>query len=340
MVGSSQKSRNCVRTTMKDAQQITCQSSHTCTRDPDACTTIHQQETMTQHPHAVGDHGRRQHLTATDLRDLIRQSFPRPQVGSRVVNKCTVLLKTTIGMCGRALDCDQLRRGSTAWNTVDDQTVETPRTLHGVRAMRGILRHPVSGISDVDPHGTIGGHTACIATTGATKDEGQEEQCCESSGGSVGARQSLTERQPGNPVEEGAQRLRPSTEWYSKRRQRCDVLRTTRDVRESVAAHSPDHGGTGSRDEAEQSHSAQVHREATGRDRTPLLSARTREHDDAGHAVAESSLGMLDVQYNLRTQPGRVRCSTCRPGELRGCRPEHGSHWRRRDTVHLKVQGS
>ena len=74
-------------------------------------------------------------------------------------------------------------------------------------------------------------------------------------------------------------------------------------------------GGTGSRDEAEQSHSACVHREATVRDRTPLLSTRTREHDDAGHAAAEPLLGMLDVQYNLRTQPGRVRCSTGRPGE-------------------------
>ena len=48
MVGSSQKSQNCVRTTMKDAQQITCQSSLMCTRDPEAWTTIHQLETMTQ----------------------------------------------------------------------------------------------------------------------------------------------------------------------------------------------------------------------------------------------------------------------------------------------------
>ena len=117
-------------------------------------------------------------------------------------------------------------RDSTAWNTVDDQTVETTRTLHGVRAMRGILRHPVSGISDVDHHGTIGGHPACIATTGATRDEGQEGQCCESSGGSVGARQSLTERQPVNPMEEGAERLRSSTDCDPEGRQRCDVLRT------------------------------------------------------------------------------------------------------------------
>ena len=43
---------------------------------------------------------------------------------------------------------------------------QVPERLNG--AMRGILRHSVSGISDVDPHGTIGGHPACIATTGAT----------------------------------------------------------------------------------------------------------------------------------------------------------------------------
>ena len=68
----------------------------------------------------------------------------------------------------------------------------------------------------------------------------------------------------------------------------------------------------------------------------PFLSTRAREH---GHAAAEPLLGMLDVQCNLRTQPGRVRCSTCGPGELRGCRREHGSHWGRRNTVPLNVQG-
>ena len=233
MVGSSQESRNCVRTTMKDAQQITCQSSLTCTRDPDAWTTIHQQETKTQHPHAVADHGRRQHRTATDLRDLIRQIFPRHHLGSRVVNKCTLLFKTMSGIYGRA------RGDSTAWNTVDDQTVETPRTLHVVRAMRGILRHPVSGISDVDPHGTIRGHPAGIAAMGATRDEEQEEQCCEPFGRSVGARKSLTKRQPVNPVEEGAERLRSSTDCDPEGRQRCDVLRTMRDLWESVANALP-----------------------------------------------------------------------------------------------------
>ena len=122
-----------------------------------------------------------------------------------------------------------------------------------VRAMRGIIRHPVSGISDVDLHGTIGGHQACIATTGAPRDEEQEEQCFDFSG---------EERQPGNSVEEGAERLRPSTDRDPEVRQRPNVPRTMRDVWESVAAHSP---GTGSRDDAEQSHSACVHRESTER---------------------------------------------------------------------------
>ena len=58
---------------------------------------------MTQHPHTA-DHGRRQHRTATDLRDLIRQIFPRPHLGSRVVNERTVLFKTMSGMYGRALE--------------------------------------------------------------------------------------------------------------------------------------------------------------------------------------------------------------------------------------------
>ena len=234
--------------------------------------------------------------------------------------------------------CYQSRRGSTAWNTVDDQTVETPRTSHGVRAMRGILRHPVSGISDIDHHGTIGGHPACIATTGVTRDEGQEEQCCESSGGSVGARQSLIEA-TGEHCGRRRRKTATTHRMLFRKEERSDALRTMRDVREPVAAHSLDHGSTGSRDEAEQSHSAHVHREATGRDRTPPLSTRTWERDDAGHAATEPPLKMLDVQYNLRTQPGRVRCSTCGPGELRGCRREHGSHWGRRDTVPLNVQG-
>ena len=56
-----------------------------------------------QHPHAVADHGRRQHLTTTDLRDLIRQALPLHHLGSSVVNKRTILFKTMSGIYGRAL---------------------------------------------------------------------------------------------------------------------------------------------------------------------------------------------------------------------------------------------
>ena len=76
---------------------------------------------------------------------------------------------------------------------------------------------------------------------------------------------------------------------------------------ESVATHSSDHAGFGG--DVKQSHGALVHRETTSRDRTPLLSIRALKHDDAGHATAVSLLGMLDVQYKIRGQPGRVRCS-------------------------------
>ena len=107
----------------------------------------------------------------------------------------------------------------------------------------------------------------------------------------MGARQKPYREVTREPLEEGPDRLRSSTECDPEGRQRGDVLRTMRDVRESVAAHSPDHGGTESRDEAEQSHSACVYREATGRNRTPLLSTRILEYDDAGHAAAEPPLG-------------------------------------------------
>ena len=155
----------------------------------------------------------------------------------------------------------------------------------------------------------------------------------------MGAGKNLTEGQPGNSGEEGAERLRSSTDCDPEGRQHCGVKRTMRDLWESVAAHSPDQGGTGSRDDAEQSHSAWVHKETTGRDRKTLLSTQTRERDDVGHATVGPLLGMLDMQYKLRTQPGRMRCSTCGLGKLRGCRREHGSQWGRRDAVPLQVQG-
>ena len=73
---------------------------------------------MNQHPHAVADHCRRQHRTASDLRDLIRQSLPLHHLCSRVVNNCTVLFRTITGICGRALEATSPRethRHGTLW---------------------------------------------------------------------------------------------------------------------------------------------------------------------------------------------------------------------------------
>ena len=340
MVGSFQKSRNCVRTTMKDAQQITCQSSRWCTRHPYARTTMYQQETVTQHPHAVADHGRRQHLTTTDLRDLIRQSLPLHLLGSRVVNKCTVLFKTMSGIFGRALNATsrgEAQRHGTLWTIKQWKRSHTTCCRCDVQHSSTLCHREFLMLI---PMGRSEDIRLALRRREQREMKNKKSNVANYLEAQWSAWQSITERQPGElRGRRHRTTARPSTERFSERRQRCDVLRTMRDVRESVAAHSPDHGSTGPRDEAEQSHSACVYSEATGRNRTLLLSARTREHDDAGHAATEPLLGMLDVQYHLRTQPGRVRCSTCRPEELRGCRREHGSHWGRRSTVPLNVQG-
>ena len=71
-----------------------------------------------QHPNAVAGHGRRQHQTTTDLRDLTRQSLPHHHLGSRAVNKRTVLFKTMGGIYGRALNATssgETTRHGTLW---------------------------------------------------------------------------------------------------------------------------------------------------------------------------------------------------------------------------------
>ena len=205
---------------------------------------------MTQHQHAVADQGRGEHRMSTDLHDLKQTSPPRFK-SDKPTHGAFQNHERDIWTSSRD---DQCRRDSTTWNTMGGQTVESSRPLNGVRAMRGFLRHPVSGIYDADLHRRVRRHPACTATTGATRDEEQAQQCCEFSGGPMGARQSLTERQPGNPVEESAELLGSSTNRDPEGRQRRDVLRTMRDVWNSVAARSRVHCGTGSRSDSEQSH--------------------------------------------------------------------------------------
>ena len=95
-------------------------------------------------------------------------------------------------------------------------------------------------------------------------------------------------------------RLRPSTDCDQEQRQKCDVLQMLRDVWESVVAHSPDHGETEPRDEAEQSHCAFVHREATARHRTRLLSTRTWERRDIVPPKLQGQLKGVDQEACLQ----------------------------------------
>ena len=67
-----------------------------------------------------------------------------------------------------------------------------------------------------------------------------------------------------------------------------------------MVAHSPALGGKESRDEAEQWHSACVHREATGRDRTPLLSTRTWERRDTVPPNVQGQLKGVDQEACLQ----------------------------------------
>ena len=226
-------------------------------------------------------------------------------------------------------------RDSTARNIVDDQTVETSRTLLAVRAMCGILRHTGSGVSEVDPHGTTRRHPAGIEMTGAMRDEKQEEQCCEPSGGPLGAWQSPTERQPGNPVEEGAERLRSSPTAIKKGgnaamyHEQCEICGNRwQRILLTMVARDPE------RTLCNRTMLSSTVKRPVEIERP--FSPHGREHDDAGHASAKSLLGMLDVQCDIRAQPGRVHRSPCGPGEIRGRRREHGSHWRGRDPVPLR----
>ena len=233
---------------------------------------------------------------------------------------------------------DQSREDLTAWNTVDDQTVETPRTLHVVRAMRGILRHPVPGISDVDPMGRSEDIRLALRRR-------EQREMKDKKSNVANLLELLWVRGKALP------RGNRGTPW-KKAPNDCDHPPTAIQKGGNAAMYSERCEMCGNRWQripltmvARDQETKLGNRtvlastfEATCRDRTPLLSTRTREHDDAGHDTAEPRLGMLDVQYHLRSQPGRVRCSTCGPGELRGCRREHGSHWGRRDTVPPKVQ--
>ena len=79
---------------------------------------MYQQKIMTQHPHPVADHGRRQHRTATDLRDHIRQLKPLHHLGSRVGKQMHDTFQNHERKYGRALNATspgETQRHGTLW---------------------------------------------------------------------------------------------------------------------------------------------------------------------------------------------------------------------------------
>ena len=151
--------------------------------------------------------------TTTDGKGTARPhstNIPR-HLGSRVGNKRRVCFRTMSGICGRAMKATrpgETQRHGTLWTIKQWERIAHYMLHVRCAAFFDTLAREFLMLT----HGTTRGHLACIAATGATRDEEQEEQCSEPSGGSVGARQSLTERQLRNSVKEGTERLRSSTE--------------------------------------------------------------------------------------------------------------------------------
>ena len=154
--------------------------------------------------------------------------------------KCTVLFKTMSVIYGRALDATSLaetQRHGTLWTIK-----QWKRLAHCMLFVR------CAAFLD-----TLSREFLMLIPTGQLEDiwlalRRREQREIKSKVSNLleaqwCARQRLSARQQENSVEEGTERLRSSTDCDPEARQRCNVLRTMRDVWESVAAHSLDHGG-------------------------------------------------------------------------------------------------
>ena len=341
-VGAFQKKRTRTRATIREWNQITCQPSITRTRDPRCtsdikCTTTTPAENndaavtrRRKPPQQTSADGKRTADPLT-INDFPSSSRSKNEQGMNSIHQTNEWALPT------SHQGDQLRGASATQNVVDDQTVGASYALHAIRAMCGSLRHSCSETPGFHPTGTARGHSACIAATGTTRNEEQNEPCRESSRGPVGAWQSLTGRNPGNTLGEAAERLQPPTERDPEGRQRGDVLRAMPTVWEPLAARPSDHFDAGFGDAAQQPHSVRLNRETTSRDPAALLPSRAREHGDAGHAAGESLLGMLDVKGDFRAQSGRVRRASGGPGQLRGSRLRASERARTAETRDQKV---
>ena len=169
--------------------------------------------------------------------------------------------------------------------------------------MRGIIRHPVSGIFDADPHGAIRGHAELALRRREQRDMKNKKSNVANFLEVQWVRgKTYSERQPRNTVEEGAERLRSSTDRDPEGRQRRDVLRTMRDVWEVGGSAIPLAAVARDPEVIPNNRTALA---SAGKRlveiERPFVSAWKQEHDDAGHTAAESLLGMLDVQDNTNS---------------------------------------
>ena len=151
MVGSSQKSRNWVRTMIQESQQITCQ----------AIAHVYQRPRCMDNDTPAGDNDPASTRSCRPLQKTTFNDDGPTRSSPTNFSTSSPRFKSGKQMHGAfqnherdiwtGSQCYQSRRDSTAWNTVDDQTVQTPRTLHVVRAMRGIGPRPCAKHDGVLP---------------------------------------------------------------------------------------------------------------------------------------------------------------------------------------------
>ena len=230
---------------------------------------------MTQPPHAAGDHCRKLHQTATELQNLIRQTFTRYHFGSGVANKGTVLFTTMSGIHGRAIEATSLEipRHGTLWTIKQWERLSHYMLYVRCAAFFDALAREFLTLIPV-------GRPEDIQLASRRREQREMKNKKSNVANLLEAQPSLTDRQLGNSVGEGTERLRSPTERDPEGRQRGDVLRAMRVLWEPVAAHSPDHFDAGFRDGAKEPRSALTRRDTTSRDRTVFLPARARVMQD------------------------------------------------------------
>ena len=204
-------------------------TSVTCTIDPDAWTTIHQRETMTQHPHAVADHGRRQHLTTTVHARSHPTNFPTSSPRFKSGQQMHDALQHHMRDFWTSSRGDQSWGDSTAWWTLWT-TKQWKRLAHCMLYVR------CAAFFD-----TLSREFLMLIPMGRSEDirlalRRREQRQMNKRRAMLrtfwrlsGCKAKPHREATGNPVEDGAERLRSSADCDPEGRQRCEC--TSNDAR-------------------------------------------------------------------------------------------------------------